>query len=576
MAGGKIGTFLSFIIVNWNTRELLLSCLGSIYETVKGIPFETFVVDNGSLDGSSEAVRAGFPRVKLIENDRNVGFARGANQALGKMRGRYAVLLNTDCILQERAIEELISFMDRTREAGIAGGRLLHKDGTRQNSVDNFPSIATILVNKSLLSLLFPGIFPSKRRKDREPLEVDSVLGACMMVRKEAIDEVGLLDEGYFFFLEETDWCYRMREKGWKTFHVPTAEIIHLQGRTANKFPSLSRIEYYRSRYRFLARTQGRSALIILKIAIPIRLAFNLFLNFLVLIVTLGLVKRLRRRLDTYARLLFWHLRRCPPGDGLRGALEERAFVAIRAGGMKLRIRSRYKQALLEAGIEDVESLAGEGRIIKDGGRSTIFSLSLTGFPEKIILKRYKHRSLLRILKDIFRESKAAREGKTACKFLAAGINVPGPLAFGERRILRFLRESFFISEEVPNSINLGTYALNFRRPLSRDKIQEKRRLIVLLARAIRWAHDRGFWHDDLKASNIMIKGNGLDFYFIDLDGARLGRKLSWRKRVKGLKPLHESLTPFITRTDRIRFLNEYSSGEPRRTFEKIKHLTAL
>lgn len=194
-------------------------------------------------------------------------------------------------------------------------------------------------------------------------------------------------------------------------------------------------------------------------------------------------------------------------------------------------------------------------------------------------MKRYKHTNLLRTLKDILRTSKAAKEWETTYRFFLAGIKVPRPLALGERRRLRFLRESFLLCEEVPGSTNLGLYALNFRSPLSRDKLHQKRQLITLLARAIRRAQGQGVWHDDLKASNIVVKEDDLSFYFIDLDGAKLRKKLSLKEKVEELRCLHESLAPFINRTDKMRFLKEYTGGEPaqlRSLLEKIKHFTAL
>ena len=146
---------LSVIIVNWNTRELLLNCLDSFYRTVKGLTFEIFVVDNGSDDGSADSVRRAYPEIELIQNQRNLGFARANNEALRKSTGRYALLLNTDVILTDGAVESLVEFMDRNPTVGIAGGQLINVDGSKQNSFDNFPSLAAEGLNKSLLRMSF-------------------------------------------------------------------------------------------------------------------------------------------------------------------------------------------------------------------------------------------------------------------------------------------------------------------------------------------------------------------------------------------------------------------------------------
>ncbi|MCD5397818.1 glycosyltransferase family 2 protein [candidate division NPL-UPA2 bacterium] len=309
---------ISFVIVNWNTKELLLDCLSSIYTKVNDLEFEVFVVDNGSLDGSLEAVRANFPQVRLIENGQNFGFARAANRALRRISGRYAVLLNTDTILEKGAVEKLAVFMDKTPRAGIAAGQLLHRDGSKQNSFDNFPSLLTLTVNKALLSLLWPKRFLGKRKRYHNPIEVESVIGACMLVRKKAIEKVGELDEDYFFFFEETDWCFRMREQGWGVYHVPGARIIHLQGATANRFHSRARIEFYRSRYLFYRKHRGEPALAGIRVTVFVKLVLNFLFLALGCLMSAGTVAEWRRKLATYARLLFWHLRWCPEENGLR------------------------------------------------------------------------------------------------------------------------------------------------------------------------------------------------------------------------------------------------------------------
>jgi GT2 family glycosyltransferase len=304
---------LSFILVNWNTKGHILEALRSIVDTVGGYRHKIFVVDNGSTDGSPEAIRKAFPRARLIRNEDNLGFARAVNQALAQATGNYCVLLNSDARLMEGAIKTLATFMEENPDVGIAGGQLLNEDGSRQNSIAPFPSLATELFNKRLLRILFPRQYPGKERDYPAPLDVDSLVGACLIVRCQAMEEVGQLDEGYFFFMEETDWCLRLKEQGWRISFVPQARILHLQGASASLAKAEARIEYYRSRYRFFTKWHGRGKTAFLKIGLMLRLVVEIAVNSLLL-----WNKRYRTRWKTYCRLLSWHLRSCPSNEGLR------------------------------------------------------------------------------------------------------------------------------------------------------------------------------------------------------------------------------------------------------------------
>ncbi|MBA3013542.1 MAG: glycosyltransferase family 2 protein, partial [Desulfobulbaceae bacterium] len=220
---------VSIVIVNWNTRQLLLDCLSSVYATIHELAFEVFVVDNASTDDSVKAVREFYPGVTVIQNTENLGFAKANNLALRIIRGNYALLLNTDAVLTAGAVERLFRFMEQNRAVGLACGQLLNADGSKQNSIANFPNLASFFCNETLLRLLLPKQFPSKRQEYSEPVEVESCIGACLMVRKQAMDQVGLLDERFFFFLEETDWAFAMKRAGWLAYFVPMAKIFHLQ-----------------------------------------------------------------------------------------------------------------------------------------------------------------------------------------------------------------------------------------------------------------------------------------------------------------------------------------------------------
>ena len=301
---------ISFIIVNWNTKDLLLECLASIYQTVNEIAFEIWVVDNGSSDGSVGAVKDKYQSIKIIENRINLGFAAANNLALESMGGQYALLLNTDTVLSEDAVSELHRFMEVNPETAIACGQLLNLDGSKQNSIANFPSLLSLVSNETLLRLLLPRRFPSKRREYRTPIEIDSCIGACMLIRKKAIDQTGFLDDRYFFFLEETDWAYRMKKVGWKIYFVPAAKIFHAQGKSV-RIRADARIMFYRSRYAFFKKWhQGSYPLVCL--VIFSRLLINTLLSLLGVALTLGLKRGLNRKFIVYVQLIVWHMKGCP------------------------------------------------------------------------------------------------------------------------------------------------------------------------------------------------------------------------------------------------------------------------
>ena len=261
---------ISIIIVNWNTRDLLKSCLESVLETIHDISYEIIVVDNASQDGSVAMLQEKYPHVRLIQNTENRGFGAANNQAMRIMTGQYALLLNSDAVLTENAVRELFTFMEAHSDAAMACGQLLSADGSKQNSVANFPNLLTLLTNTSLLEYLFPNRYPSKRYSYDKPIEVDSCIGACLLVRKKTIEDVGMLDERYFFFFEETDWAYHMRNAGWKIFHVPTAFIHHFQGQSIGR-DIQSRIEFYRSRYQFFKKWKSRPYFIVVCFVIFVR-----------------------------------------------------------------------------------------------------------------------------------------------------------------------------------------------------------------------------------------------------------------------------------------------------------------
>ncbi len=301
---------LSIVIVNWNTRDLLRNCLTSIADTVSGLAYEIFVVDNASSDDSVAMVREQFPSVTVIANTANLGFAAANNLAFRRMRGCYALLLNSDTVLTDGAIAVLFRFMEANSDVGMCCGQLLNEDGSRQNSIANFPSVWPLLCNETLLRLLFPAKFPSKRQVHAEPVAVDSCIGACMLVRKAAMDVEGLLDERFFFYFEETDWAYRFKKAGWRICLVPQARIYHLQGKSVG-YSAKARIMFHRSRSIYFKKWHpGQHGVMIA--VIFVRTVINILLNLVGGVLTLGLNRGIRQRLAVNAQLAWWYLRGRP------------------------------------------------------------------------------------------------------------------------------------------------------------------------------------------------------------------------------------------------------------------------
>lgn len=299
---------ISVIIVNWNTKDLLKKCLASIYETINFCDFEIIVVDNASSDGSAEMLVQNFPQVITVKNKENRGFGAANNQAFAIMKSRYALLLNTDAVLTPGAVKKLWEFAEANSRAAIVCGQLLNADGSKQNSVASFPTLLSLATNISLLEYLFPKKYPSKHYEHKEPIEVDSAIGACMLVRKTVLDEVGFFDERYFFFFEETDMAYAFKNKSWKIFHIPDAFIYHLQGQSIGG-NAKSRIEFYRSRYQFLQKWHSRYYYRAARAIIFLRLIIDFTLNMLASIITLGFAKNIRNKTKVYFQLLCWHIK---------------------------------------------------------------------------------------------------------------------------------------------------------------------------------------------------------------------------------------------------------------------------
>ena len=295
---------LSIVIVSWNTRELLRECLDSILVTVRQLRLEIFVVDNASHDGTVPMVRAEFPSVRLIENKENVGFARANNQAIQHSRGRYLMLLNSDTLVLPGAIERMLACMEARPDVGVMGPMHLNPDGSFQASFNDFPTLVpellTVLgLSRRVYSPYHPSYPPQQSQVARQ---VEWVGGACLLVRREAMDRVGLLDEAYFMYTEEADWCYRMKQAGWQVYYLPEAQIVHWGGKSVEQRGQWKWVQLCRSKLLFFRKHHGPAPAALLGLAVLLSSA----LKTLACVAALPFgdeIRReeLRQRIDYYA-----------------------------------------------------------------------------------------------------------------------------------------------------------------------------------------------------------------------------------------------------------------------------------
>lgn len=223
---------ISIILVNWNTKQLLLQCLESITEDCKNINAEIIISDNASTDGSVEAVQSRYPEAKIVKNKTNLGFALGNNVAIKHAKGDFICLVNTDVKVTKNCFSRLIHFIDENPKCGIVGPKVLNGDSTHQISTRRDLTLLRTLARTFGLDYIFPSItfYPTNKTQT-----VD-VLGGCFwVIRRSALEQVGVLDETFFFYGEDRDYCKRMRNKGWEICYYPKAQIYHYQGSSSSK-----------------------------------------------------------------------------------------------------------------------------------------------------------------------------------------------------------------------------------------------------------------------------------------------------------------------------------------------------
>lgn len=303
---------LSIVLVNWNSLQHLLPCLDSLRAAALGEWAEVIVVDNGSSDGSPEAVVARFPEVRLLINSENLGFARACNQGIGLARGEVFALLNPDTLVPPGALEHLQRCLLADPRIAAVGPALRNLDGSMQRSAwPAYPGLGMALADALFLwkypCLPFVSALEYPLSANGELRDVAHLLGACLLIRRDAWESIGPLDEGFFLFLEETDWCLRAARAGWRIAYEPTVSVTHVGQHSARQVPPFSLPHYYRSYCRFVRKHEHSSAV---RIAL-LKSAFGI---------------------AAFFRIGLWTLRTWPDGSTQRGQQARR----MRAGYLRV------------------------------------------------------------------------------------------------------------------------------------------------------------------------------------------------------------------------------------------------
>jgi N-acetylglucosaminyl-diphospho-decaprenol L-rhamnosyltransferase len=319
---GNAGARFSVVIVNYNGGTMLLECAQSAVK--EGVPApQIIVVDNGSRDDSIQILENRIAGARVIRNDCNAGFARAVNQGIRQAMAHpapaeFILLLNNDAQLEPCALRAFSHGFDQIPNLVIAGGLLHYPDGRLQSAFAPLPTLAEEIFPLAILRLIYPNRYRRKTLEDT-PIAVESVFGACLCVRTSVLPEMGLLDEDYFFFFEEIDWCRRAWQAGGEVYYLPGARAVHRAGHTANRFRGPSRVEHQRSKLIYFKKSRSRAAYYLVSIFLVPRTLINALASTAMCVTTLGLNKRLRTKTRTYWYLICWHALGRPASWGLPG-----------------------------------------------------------------------------------------------------------------------------------------------------------------------------------------------------------------------------------------------------------------
>ncbi|UCH58745.1 MAG: glycosyltransferase family 2 protein, partial [Anaerolineales bacterium] len=258
---------MSIVLVCWNNKDYLEPCLRSLYDGGLSSSFDVVVTDNGSTDGSQAMLAEKFPHVRIIQNDHNVGLGKASNQGIQATQGRYVLLLNNDTLVNASALDSLVDFLEQNPEAGAVGGKLLNPDGSFQSGYAGFSTLLEeFLIATRLGEFIWKG-YPSHGDSD-QVRAVGWLSSACLLLRRSALNEVGLLDESYFIYGDEADLQFRLNKAGWKVFYLPDAEIIHYGGRSMDRWRRRKMV--YRGKMLFYQKNYGEMSTIGLRLMLGV------------------------------------------------------------------------------------------------------------------------------------------------------------------------------------------------------------------------------------------------------------------------------------------------------------------
>ena len=299
---------LSIIIVNWNTKKLIVECLDSIYKYPPNNEYDIWVVDNASTDGSSELVREHYPEVNLIVNEGNIGFARANNLAYQRCSGKNILLLNPDTVVEPHAIEKLIQFLNQEPNAGMVGPRLLYPDGTLQISAFPVPTLSKEFWRLFHLDNLMPyARYPMETWDTGSIREVDTLLGACMLIRRETLSQSSIFDEEYFIYSEEVDLCTRLKKDGWHLYWLPSSVVVHHGAQSTKQVAEEMFLRLYAGKVLYFRKHRSIFAVFLYKLILLLASVSRILLT------PFALVEKPIKRdehlvLSNYYRRLFWSI----------------------------------------------------------------------------------------------------------------------------------------------------------------------------------------------------------------------------------------------------------------------------
>ncbi len=311
---------LDIIIVNYKSTHYLTRCLSSVFESMDGLSVNVFVFDNGSKDNVDQ-IKNFFPNTFLIKHKHNIGFSKAVNKVLRKTDSPYAVVLNPDTIIDKDFLKSITSYMDGNPDVGIVGPKIFNPDGSIQGSARSFPTFHTAFFGRSaLLTKLFPNNritcanILTHQCDGKTPMEVEWVSGSCMIVRRKALDDVGSLDERFFLYWEDVDWCKRMWKRGWKVSYYPQASIEHYVGGSSEQNLTRAVFEFHKSAYRYFKK-YFKPYRLIFKPVVFLGLCFRFFVLFFLRSARRWIVKLMRyakitvvqnKRINSFTLLAKW------------------------------------------------------------------------------------------------------------------------------------------------------------------------------------------------------------------------------------------------------------------------------